>query len=227
MSLTAPAPVRARPSQSPDSVQAAWHALDEPEALSLEADAGPGRLRLLWRQIADPLIYALLASAALALAFGDLVDGAVVLAVVALNALIGYGQEAKAADAIRSLDALVADRARVRRDNAEIEVRPDDLVPGDVVRVEAGDKVPADARLLEVAALTVDAAPLTGESVPVARPPRRSTPTPRWRTAATCCTAARWSQPARRPASSSAPGWTPSSAASRHYWPPPPRSRPR
>jgi calcium-translocating P-type ATPase len=171
-----------------------WHAVDEPQALSLlgvgrsglssseaarrlaahgpnrlEAHAGPGRLRLLWRQIADPLIYALLASAALAIGFGDLVDGAVVLAVVAVNALIGYAQEASAADAIRSLDALVADRARVRRDDAQIEARADDLVPGDVVRVEAGDKVPADARLLEVAALTVDEAPLTGESVPVAK----------------------------------------------------------
>jgi calcium-translocating P-type ATPase len=183
-------------SEDHSDAQAAWHALDEPQALALlgversglssteatrrlaahgpnrlEANAGPGRLRLLWRQIADPLIYALLASSALAIAFGDLVDGAVVLAVVAVNALIGYAQEAKAADAIRSLDALVADRARVRRDDTEIEVRADDLVPGDVVRVEAGDKVPADTRLLEVAALTVDEAPLTGESVPVAKTP--------------------------------------------------------
>jgi calcium-translocating P-type ATPase len=193
MSLTAPAPPPpAR--EDPRDAPAAWHALGEPEALArldvdrgglssteaarrlaahgpnrLEADGGPGRLRLLRRQIADPLIYALLASAALAIAFGDLVDGAVVLAVVAVNALIGYAQEAKAAGAIRALDALVADRARVRRDGAEIDVPAEDLVPGDVVRLEAGDKVPADARLLEVAALTVDEAPLTGESVPVAK----------------------------------------------------------
>ena len=90
--------------------------------------------------------------------------------------MIGYAQEAKAADAIRSLDALVADRARVRHDGTEIELRADHLVPGDVVRLEAGDKVPADARLLEVAALGVDEAALTGESVPVTNDrPLRST----------------------------------------------------
>ena len=204
MAVTAPAaPVRAVPggSEEHSDAHAAWHALDESHALSLlgvdrsglssaeaarrlaehgpnrlEAAAGPGRLRLFWRQIADPLIYALLASAALAIAFGDFVDGAVVLAVVAVNAVIGYAQEAKAADAIRSLDALIADRARVQRDGAEIELRADHLVPGDVVRLEAGDKVPADARLLEVAALGVDEAALTGESVPVTNDrPLRST----------------------------------------------------
>ena len=197
MAVTATAaPVRALAggSEEDSDAQAAWHALDEPQALSLlgvdrgglssaeaarrlaehgpnrlEAAAGPGRLRLFWRQIADPLIYALLASAALAIAFGDFVDGTVVLAVVAVNAVIGYAQEAKAADAIRSLDALVADRARVRRDGAEIELRADRLVPGDVVRLEAGDKVPVDVRLLEVAAPGVDEAALTGESVPATK----------------------------------------------------------
>jgi magnesium-transporting ATPase (P-type) len=114
MAVTAPAaPVRAVPggSEEHSDAHAAWHSLDEPHALSLlgvdrgglssaeaarrlaehgpnrlDAAAGPGRLRLFWRQIADPLIYALLASAALAIAFGDFVDGAVVLAVVAVNA---------------------------------------------------------------------------------------------------------------------------------------------
>ena len=116
-------------------------------------------------------MYALVASAAVAFAFGELEDGLVVLAVVVLNALIGFGQEFRAGRAIAGLAELVAEPARVRREGAWVELPADELVPGDVVAVAEGERVSADLRLLETQGLRTQEAALTGESTPVDKRP--------------------------------------------------------
>jgi magnesium-transporting ATPase (P-type) len=133
----------------------------------LQKSSGDGVLKLLWRQINDPLIYVLLASAALAVALGALVDGLVVLGVVVINTLIGFAQEYKAGKDIEALTGLVPDETTVLRDGNRTSVAAPKIVPGDVVLLEPGDKVAADARLLAERNLQVDESALTGESVPV------------------------------------------------------------
>jgi len=121
---------------------------------------------LLWRQINNPLIWVLLASAALAIVLGKPLDGSVVLGVVVLNTLIGFVQEYRAGQAIQALSAMVPDNAIVLRDGGKHTLPAAELVPGDVVLLASGDKVPADLRLLENKSLRIDEAALTGESVP-------------------------------------------------------------
>ncbi|WP_437281398.1 HAD-IC family P-type ATPase [Sorangium sp. So ce375] len=175
----------------PPSVAIAWHSLSASDVLSkIESaevglagdeatrrlkDVGPnviqrakgdGPLKLLFRQINDPLIYVLLASAALAMAMGEAIDGAVVLAVVVLNTAIGFVQELRAGKAIEALVDMVPQTATVVRGGQRSVIPAADVVPGDVVVLDAGDKVPADARLLSVKNLHVDESALTGESVP-------------------------------------------------------------
>ncbi len=128
---------------------------------------GPSAARLLFEQVNTPLMWALLASGGLALALGELEDGLVVLAVVILNALIGFAQEYRAGRAIAALAELVAEPARVRRDGGWVEVPVEQVVPGDLLEVAPGDRVAADLRLLYAAALRAHEAALTGESEPV------------------------------------------------------------
>jgi Ca2+-transporting ATPase len=140
---------------------------------------GPSAMALLVKQLTSPLIYALLGSAALALAVGEVEDGAVVLAVVVLNTLIGFAQEFRAGRAIAALSELVAEPARVRRGGDWVELPAEQLVPGDVLAVAEGERVGADVRLLETRGLRVQEAALTGESAPVDKAPApvpRSTP---------------------------------------------------
>jgi P-type Ca2+ transporter type 2C len=94
-------------------------------------------------------------------------EAIVILAIVVLNALLGYVQEARAERSVRALMALAAPESTVIRDGERRRVHADEVVPGDIVLVEAGDKIPADARIVEEANLHVDEAPLTGESMPV------------------------------------------------------------
>ncbi|MCC5830293.1 MAG: HAD-IC family P-type ATPase [Phycisphaeraceae bacterium] len=122
---------------------------------------------LIARQIHNPLIYVLLASGALALLMGKTIDGAVVLGVVFLNTLIGFVQEFRAGRAIESLMGMVSEEATARRDRRDVRLATRELVPGDVVLLQAGDQVPADLRLFQSRNLRVDEAMLTGESVPV------------------------------------------------------------
>jgi Ca2+-transporting ATPase len=179
------------PPGAPDSTAPAWHALPPEAVLSRlgsteagltpeEADArlsrhGPnvlkrekaeGPLTLLWRQLNSPLIWVLIASAALAIAMGKVTDGLVVAAVVALNTLIGFVQEYRAGKAIEALSAMVPENATVVRGGHKVSVPASRLVPGDVVHLASGDKVPADMRLLASRNLQVEEAALTGESVP-------------------------------------------------------------
>ncbi len=124
-------------------------------------------LRILWRQIHNPLIWVLLVSAAVAIAVGKVTDGSVVLAVVVLNALIGFVQEYRASRAIEALSAMVPESATVVRGGRKSATPVAELVPGDVLVVASGDKVPADVRLVAEKNLEVEEAALTGESVPV------------------------------------------------------------
>ncbi len=126
-----------------------------------------GALRLLRRQVENPLVLLLLGAAAVAIALGKTIDGAVVLAVVVLNAVIGFAQEFRAGRAIEALARMVPQNATVLRAGRPDSRPVDELVPGDVVQLAAGDRVPADVRLLAVKGLRVEEAALTGESVPV------------------------------------------------------------
>jgi magnesium-transporting ATPase (P-type) len=124
---------------------------------------------LVGRQVNTPLIYVLLAAAATALAMGKVVDGMVVLGVVVLNTVIGFVQEFRAGKAIEALIDMVPETATALRAGERTSLPASRLVPGDVVELKSGDKVPADLRLLAVRTLRVDEAALTGESVPVAK----------------------------------------------------------
>src|SRR5699024_11925074 len=121
----------------------------------------------LLRQFHDPMIYLLIGAAVLTTVMGHLIDTVVIAAVVIINALIGYIQEGKAADALVGIRSMLSLEAQARRDGTWITLAAEDLVPGDVVRLNAGDKVPADLRILTEANLTAEESALTGESLPV------------------------------------------------------------
>ena len=170
----------------------AWHGRDaeavvqaletRPEGLAEEeADArlarhGPNSLppprgRSAWRRLLDQfrnvLIYVLVVAGVVTAVLGHTVDSAVIFAVVVINALIGYLQEGKAEHALDAIRGMLSPRARVLRDGRARSVDAADLVPGDMVRLESGDRVPADLRLLQVKALRIQEAALTGESLAV------------------------------------------------------------
>jgi Ca2+-transporting ATPase len=96
-------------------------------------------------------------------------EAIVITAIVVLNALLGYFQEARAERSVRALMALAAPESTVIRDGQRQRIPAGEIVPGDIVLIEAGDKIPADARIIEDANLRTDEAPLTGESLPVAK----------------------------------------------------------
>jgi Ca2+-transporting ATPase len=170
-----------------------WHELPEPEVVRvLESDQARGlteseaeaRLRQFgpnemtaqkrmseWKrfllQFAQPLMYILLLASGVTLVFGEYVDSAVIFAVVFVNAVIGYLQEAKAEKAIDALAKMVLTEATVRRGGEKLRIPSAQIVPGDVVLLQSGDRVPADLRLLHLRNLQIEEAALTGESVPV------------------------------------------------------------
>ncbi|WP_327026689.1 cation-translocating P-type ATPase [Micromonospora sp. NBC_01739] len=121
------------------------------------------------RQLTDPLVALLLAAAVVTTVLRDYPDTAVILLVVAVNTIIGVVQEVRADRAIAALDQLAAPTARVLRDGRDLVLPAADLVRGDLVRIEAGDVVPADLLLEETSRLRLDESALTGESMPVAR----------------------------------------------------------
>jgi len=117
-------------------------------------------------QFHQPLIYILLAASGLTLALGEFVDGSVIFGVVLILGLIGYIQETKAEGAIRALTKMLLSEATVRRDRRKQRVPSIELVPGDVVLLQSGDRVAADLRLVRVRSLEIDESTLTGESLP-------------------------------------------------------------
>jgi magnesium-transporting ATPase (P-type) len=150
------------------------------EAAGRLARSGPNRItarkgRPAWLrfvlQFHAPLVYILLAAAAVTLLLGDYTDSAVIFAVVLVNAVIGHVQESRAAQAIDALARSMRVEATVERDAQRRRVDAADLVAGDLILLEPGDKVPADLRLLKVRDFRVDESTLTGESKSVAKRP--------------------------------------------------------
>jgi Ca2+-transporting ATPase len=119
------------------------------------------------QQFLSPLIYVLLAAAIVSMIAGHFVDAWVVFGVLLLNAVIGFMQETRAEKAMEALIRMAAPQARVRRNGSVKMVPARDIVPGDILILETGDKVAADARLTESSNLKVNEATLTGESMPV------------------------------------------------------------
>ena len=181
----------------PTAGHAAWHALDADDALArLGADRRrglspeeaarrlaqhganrlpppprrPGWLRFLL-QFHNVLIYVMLVAAAIVLALGDWIDAGVLLAAVLVNALIGFIQEGKAEQALDAIRGMLSARTTVLRGAGRLELPAERVVPGDIVVLASGDKVPADLRLIEAKGLRVNEAILTGESEVVEKSP--------------------------------------------------------
>ena len=176
-----------------DGAAAPWHAwpvervardlgadpdrgLSEDEAAARLARVGPNRLpapgrKPTWRiaaeQFASLIVLFLVAAAAIALVAGETLEAVAILVVIAVNALVGFATELRAAQAIEALQRQTAPTARVVRGGVERTSAVEELVPGDVVLLAEGDRVPADGRLVESARLQVQEAALTGESEPV------------------------------------------------------------
>ena len=179
----------------------AWHAMEPVEVLDRlgaredglagdEADRrlaehGPNELpesgaAPLWRivltQFASPLIYVLLAAAAVSVVVGEPVDAAFIALVLLVNAGVGAWQESGAERSAAALRDLLEVRARARRDGRWLDIPAEALVPGDVVALGSGDRVPADARLLDAAGLRVEESALTGESAAADKDPQADAP---------------------------------------------------
>jgi cation-transporting P-type ATPase F len=123
------------------------------------------------RQFTAPLVLVLIAAAAITGFLGEWVDASVIFIVVVVNAIVGFLQESKAENALEALMKMVVAEAVVRRDGKKIRVNSIELVPGDIVMLTGGDRVPADIRLLETKSLQIDESSLTGESVPASKRP--------------------------------------------------------
>lgn len=132
---------------------------------ALPVVAGRSALRRFLNQFNNVLIYFLLVAGAAAALLGHMIDAAVIIAVVVVNATIGFIQEGRAQEALNAIRDLIAPEATVIRDHRRQRRPVDELVPGDLVLIEAGDRVPADIRLLRARRLLIDEALLTGESL--------------------------------------------------------------
>ena len=124
---------------------------------------------IFWRQINNPIGWLLISAGALAVGLQKFTDSLVVFGAVIVNAIIGFIQEYRAGKAIEALAAMVPEFATTLRNGESIAVSAESLVPGDLVTLQSGDKVPADLRLIRVKNLLVEEAALTGESLPVAK----------------------------------------------------------
>lgn len=124
------------------------------------------KIKIFLHQFTSPLIYILIIAGIVTIFLGEYIDSGVIIAVVMLNAIIGYIQEYKAEESVRALKKMVVPKAKVIRDGFEKEINSEELVPGDIVVLASGNKVPADLRLIKTVELRIDEAMLTGESVP-------------------------------------------------------------
>ncbi len=162
------------------TIQSGERGLTREEAASRLREYGPNRLpeqlppsiwMILLRQFYSPLIYILVIAAIVSVYVGDYKDAGFIAAVLAINALIGGYQEWKAERSSQALRKLLQIHASVERDGELRELAAEEVVPGDVVWLESGNRVPADLRLLSSQALQIDESLLTGESLPVSKDP--------------------------------------------------------
>ncbi len=123
-------------------------------------------IQLFFSQLKDMLIYVLLGASIITVVIHEYIDAAIILLVVILNAVIGVIQEYKAGKAIEALQKMTTPKALVKRDGAVTEINSEEIVPGDIVIIDAGRYIPADIRLIESVNLQVEESALTGESVP-------------------------------------------------------------
>ena len=131
--------------------------------------AGPSPLRILLRQFSNVLVLILIVAAAIAFVAGERIDTIAIAIVILLNGALGFVQEWRAENALQSLRNMMSPQATVLRDGQQMILPARDLVPGDLIIVAAGDRVPADAQVLEQTSLAADESALTGESMPVAK----------------------------------------------------------
>jgi magnesium-transporting ATPase (P-type) len=174
--LTAPTDWHALPTDAClEKLATSAHGLGGDEAARRLAEHGPNRLppparrSVLLRfllQFHNLLIYVLLAAGVVTALLGHWIDSGVIFGVVVINAIVGFIQEGKAEQAMDAIRHMLSPHAAVLRDGQLREIPAEELVPGDVVQLAAGDKVPADLRLLRVRELNIEEAALTGESVP-------------------------------------------------------------
>jgi Ca2+-transporting ATPase len=127
----------------------------------------PGFLAMLWDQLNDFVVILLIVASVISILLGEVIDAAAILSIVVLNAVLGIVQERRAEEALAALKKLAAPEAHVLRDGQRITIPGRELVPGDIVYLEAGNFIPADLRLLEAVNLRVEEASLTGESLAV------------------------------------------------------------
>lgn len=149
--------------------------LDSDEVVRRLAAVGPNRLpepskesvlKRFFKHFNDVLIYVLLGAAAITATLGHWIDTGVILGVVVINAIIGFIQEGKAEEALEGIRRMLSLRADVCRDAQWSSIDADGLVPGDIVRLRSGARVPADLRLIDATNLRIEESALTGESVP-------------------------------------------------------------
>jgi Ca2+-transporting ATPase len=149
------------------STEEAKKRLDQFGLNQLTEASRPGFLSLLWDQLKDFVVMLLIIASVISIFLGEIVDAAAIMAIVVLNAVLGIVQERRAEEALAALKKLAAPEAHVLRDGQRITIPGRELVPGDIVYLEAGNFIPADLRLLEAVNLRVEEASLTGESLAV------------------------------------------------------------
>jgi len=136
---------------------------------ALPRQRGEGPWRIYWRQLNNPIGWLLIAAGCIAVLMDRLTDAAVVFGAVIINSIIGFIQEYRAGKAIEELATMVPESATVLRDGVPVTVIARNLVPGDLVTLQSGDRVPADLRLIRTKNLLIEEAALTGESLPLAK----------------------------------------------------------
>lgn len=152
--------------------------LSEEEATQRRKEYGPNKLKekervSIWRILLDqfnnPVIFLLAAAAVLSFAFGDIPEGVFIVAVILINAAIGFYLEYRAQESMQALRQMDKLQARVIRDGEQVQMDAEELVPGDLLAIEAGDLIAADVRLIETSETEINESALTGESVPVSK----------------------------------------------------------
>jgi len=121
------------------------------------------QLEIVLNQLKSPLVYILLIAALITFFLENFIDTGVILVAVLINTIVGFIQETKAEQALEKLKQMVEHKSNVLRDGIEKEIRTEDIVPGDIIMLRAGDKIPADGRILEVHDFEIDESALTGE----------------------------------------------------------------